>query len=155
VSTVGDVTAGPVSTKRRIFALDDAPADLLVLERALRRLDPELTLVAFGVADDLFGALDALRDAPWNELPAYLLLDVNLGADNGLVLMRRLRADYPGLPVIVLSGSARPEDRDAAYRGGAAGFITKPLGIDALTTRLETIDRYWQETMATCARLDP
>lgn len=68
-------------------------------------------------------ALDAVRRTD----PDVVITDVNMPRMTGLELCRAIRADPEArdLPVLVVSGSITPEDRDATA-AGATGLLTKP-----------------------------
>lgn len=75
---------------------------------------------------------EALSDEEANALIDVLLVDLNLPGEDGFSLMRRYRAAYPGLTVIVISSRDRIEDRLACYQAGADAFIGKPTHPDEL-----------------------
>ena len=75
---------------------------------------------------------EALSDEEANALIDVLLVDLNLPGEDGLSLVRRYRASYPGLTVIVISSRDRIEDRLACYKAGADAFIGKPTHPDEL-----------------------
>jgi CheY-like chemotaxis protein len=55
-----------------------------------------------------------------------LITDVSLPGVNGLTLLERLHAERPALPVIVLTASARPGDRERAEAEGVVAYLIKP-----------------------------
>jgi DNA-binding response OmpR family regulator len=75
---------------------------------------------------------EALSDEEANALIDVLLVDLNLPGEDGFSLVRRYRASYPGLTVIVISSRDRIEDRLACYKAGADAFIGKPTHPDEL-----------------------
>ncbi len=75
---------------------------------------------------------EALSDEEANALIDVLLVDLNLPGEDGFSLVRRYRASYPGLTVIVISSRDRIEDRLACYQAGADAFIAKPTHPDEL-----------------------
>lgn len=75
---------------------------------------------------------EALSDEEANALIDVLLVDLNLPGEDGFSLVRRYRAVYPGLTVIVISSRDRIEDRLACYKAGADAFIAKPTNPDEL-----------------------
>jgi CheY-like chemotaxis protein len=78
-------------------------------------------------------AAEALRVAR-EERPALMVLDVRLGADDGLRVCRRLKGeeDTRATRVIVLSAQDDPITRLRARRAGAEGFFAKPFSPLAL-----------------------
>jgi DNA-binding response OmpR family regulator len=75
---------------------------------------------------------EALSDEEASALIDVLLVDLNLPGEDGFSLVRRYRAAYPGLTVIVISSRDRLEDRLACYTAGADAFIAKPTHPDEL-----------------------
>src|ERR1044072_7346245 len=57
------------------------------------------------------------------------LLDIHVGADDGLALMRSLRAREHGAPVVLFTGSAA---FDAETMAEADGLVPKPLRLEQL-----------------------
>jgi CheY-like chemotaxis protein len=51
------------------------------------------------------------------------------------------------IPVIVLTTSRAHEDLVRTYELGASSFITKPVTFAALVDAMQTIGRYWLETV--------
>ena len=65
------------------------------------------------------------------ELPACLILDVELPDINGLELQKQLSSDtHP--PIVFLTGHGDIPSSVRAIQGGAVDFLTKPVGEDAL-----------------------
>lgn len=67
--------------------------------------------------------LEAVRQGP----PDLVLCDLRMPGMDGQDLLRQLREEYPGLPVIVVSGTGVLGDVVDALRNGAADFVTKPI----------------------------
>ena len=75
---------------------------------------------------------EALSDEQASGLMDVILVDLNLPGEDGFSLVRRYRAAYPGLTVIVVSSRDQIEDRLACYKAGADAFIAKPTHPDEL-----------------------
>ncbi len=65
-----------------------------------------------------------------------LLLDVHLGADDGLELAKTLRASRPELGVALFNGSVERRD---AWGEIAAGFLAKPFTLDELAETVRAL----------------
>jgi DNA-binding NtrC family response regulator len=63
-------------------------------------------------------------------------LDLRLGREDGLDILRKLREEAPGLPVIMLTAHGTPEHAFTAYRHGAVHFMSKPYKLDELKERV-------------------
>ncbi|MCH7343650.1 two-component system response regulator KdpE [Pelomonas sp. CA6] len=72
--------------------------------------------------------------------PDLIILDLGLPDDDGLELLRDLRA-WSGVPVIVLSARAGEADKIAALDAGADDYLSKPFGIGELMARVRVAQR--------------
>jgi DNA-binding NtrC family response regulator len=62
-----------------------------------------------------------------------VITDLRMPGMDGEELMRRILAETPGLPVIILTGHGTVENAVTAMRDGAWDFCTKPVNLDRLT----------------------
>jgi two-component system, NtrC family, response regulator AtoC len=74
-------------------------------------------------AEDGAAALEIVREADVDAV----ILDLKLGAEDGLQVLKRLRAEEPALPVVMLTGHGTIEHAVQAMRLGAFDFVTKSL----------------------------
>jgi len=86
-------------------------------------------------ASDLDGALAAARRVK----PDLILLDFVMPGMDGAGGVRRATQEFPGIPVVVLSGNISPEETAEALRVGATSVISKELSGDALRDALRRI----------------
>jgi two-component system response regulator DevR len=113
------------------------PADrltvMLVDDHALVRSAVRQALDApdIEVVGEAATADDALLLAPQLK-PDILLLDINLPGADGLRLLRELVPRLPDTRIVMLTVSSSRRDLAEAVRFGAAGFLTKDLGPEAL-----------------------
>ena len=59
-----------------------------------------------------------------------MLLDVNLGPDDGIELARRLRETRPDVSIAIFTGSV---ERSATWGDVAEGFLSKPFTLEGLS----------------------
>jgi len=69
-----------------------------------------------------------------------VLLDLRLGAEDGMRLLRQLR-DHSQVPVIVLTGRTEEADRVMGLELGADDYLTKPFSPRELLARIRTVLR--------------
>jgi DNA-binding response OmpR family regulator len=69
---------------------------------------------------------------------ALILLDRRLPDGDGLVLLRRMRARQPGVPVIILTALDDVADKVGGLDAGADDYLTKPFARDELLARIRT-----------------
>ena len=62
-----------------------------------------------------------------------VITDLRMPGMGGEELMRRILAETPGLPVIILTGHGTVENAVTAMRDGAWDFLTKPVNLDRLS----------------------
>lgn len=110
-----------------ILLAEDNPADVYLIEEALREhnLPFQITVAEDGEA--------ALRMIVAGEIePDLILLDLNMPKRSGAEVLSRLRSDDKSgrVPVIVLTSSDSPTDREEVLRLGATQYIRKPTGLD-------------------------
>ncbi|HYB92076.1 MAG TPA: UDP-3-O-acyl-N-acetylglucosamine deacetylase [Candidatus Binataceae bacterium] len=99
-------------------------------ERIRSSLKGILTDEGFRVVDT--GDAPHVMDLIARETPALVLLDVWMPDLDGIELLRRIKAERPAVPVIMISGHANIQSAVAATRLGAADFIQKPFSVSGL-----------------------
>jgi two-component system, OmpR family, response regulator len=69
-----------------------------------------------------------------------ILLDVMLGAENGVDICNKIRAEQD-VPIILVSTLSADHHRMAGYEGGADDYIAKPFNPELLTARVRAVLR--------------
>jgi DNA-binding response OmpR family regulator len=90
-----------------------------------------------------FGSADALRATHVHRDVALVLLDLDLGGENGWDTFERLTSENPTLPIIIITACS--DQRARAEEAGAGALMEKPLNIVQL---LEAIQRLIAERLA-------
>ena len=116
----------------RVLVVDDDPAVLDSLERALRIEGYAVDAVAAG-----FEALDHQRSDPADAV----VLDLRLPDLDGLEVCRRLRADGNRTAVLMLTARDAVGERVAGLDAGADDYLVKPFALDELLARLRALLR--------------
>ncbi|MDX0430776.1 response regulator [Sinorhizobium medicae] len=70
-----------------------------------------------------------------------VLLDRTLPDGDGLSLIPQLRADNPGVPIIVLSARGELTDRVAGLDDGADDYLVKPFDLAEMLARIRAVQR--------------
>lgn len=110
---------------------DDAP-----LRALLRRGLSEDGHVVDALADGR-NCSDYLAGARYDAM----VLDLNLPHEDGLSILRRLRAGGTRLPVLILTARDAPGDVVAGLDAGADDYLRKPFAFDELEARLRSLAR--------------
>ena len=61
-----------------------------------------------------------------------VITDLRMDGISGSEVVKRVTTEYPGIPIIVLTGHGSIDDATAALKAGAFDFLTKPLDLDHL-----------------------
>jgi len=126
-----------------ILLVEDNPSYVELTLRGLSQITGNDLRVA--VANTGAQALQILHDAPADERPRLIILDINLPGMNGHEVLRRVR-ENPGtryLPVVMLTSSKLPADIAESYRLGAYGYIMRPLNFESYIKMLAEVIAYW------------
>jgi two-component system response regulator len=133
---------------RSILLVEDNPDDQALTARALQKgnLADRLVVVfdGFDALDYLFATGDHAGRDP-RQLPALVLLDLNLPRTDGFGVLRRIRADERTrlLPIVILTSSAEEQDIVKSYRLGANSFVRKPVDPDEFDETVRQLGLYW------------
>ncbi|RKX33918.1 MAG: hypothetical protein DRP71_08760 [Verrucomicrobia bacterium] len=119
----------PIPEAIRILLVDDTPANLDILYRALEDEGFELLVALSGEE-----ALEVTRAAR----PSLILLDINMPGMDGFETCRRLKADPATADSVVLFLSARGDTKDKVkgLELGAVDYIDKPFEFEEVIARV-------------------
>jgi CheY-like chemotaxis protein len=133
---VDELAGRLVDRALRILLVDDNAVNLLVAQLMLRQCFPyaEITQAAGGEA-----ALAHLREASFD----VMLLDMVMPDIDGLTVIRTLRDTFDAparqLPVLALTASANPVDRDKCLAAGMNEVLNKPLDQQQLLEKMSAV----------------
>ena len=133
----------------KILVVDDSAVDRRLIGGLLQRnSDHEIVF-----AEDVGKALLFLRD----QVPDLIVTDLHMPDRSGLELVAAVRLDFPGVPVILVTGQGRESLAAEALHHGAAGYVPKALLAERLldavneTLSLTRGDKTY-ERLITCLR---
>lgn len=93
-----------------------------------------------GVAISEAGSLEAVTGIlEQGEEVDLVLLDLNMPGVRGYSGLMYLRAQYPAVPVVVVSANEEPATIRRCMEFGAAGFVPKSLGTDSIREALQAV----------------
>jgi DNA-binding NtrC family response regulator len=119
----------------RLLLVDDEVEFLEPMAARVRR-----RRIACATAQSGAEALEALGREQFD----CAVVDVKMPGMDGLDLLRRMRRDYPGVPVVLLTGHASVELGVQGLELGAFEYLMKPVDLDEL---LDTVRRSAQKKM--------
>lgn len=116
----------------RILIADDHP----VVRQGLRQTIAETSdMVVVDEASNGWEVLSKVRASSYD----VVLLDISMPGRSGLDILKELKDERPGLPVLILS--IHPEEQYAlrAFKTGASGYLTKESAPDELVAAIRKI----------------
>lgn len=123
-----------MAAKACILLLEDNPTELKTFEmKAKKYLDPGDIIFTAMNGQQAIDVIRSTEDKP--DRPCIFILDLNMpGEVKGFDVLRwiRLQIEFTCCPVIILTTSDDPKDRERSFELGATRFYTKPK------TNLET-----------------
>jgi len=128
---------------RILVVEDDAPLASFVSKGL------EAEHYAVDVASDGEQALDTALAIEYD----LLILDLNLPKLDGLSVLHSARVKKPSLPVLVLTGRSRVEDRVQSLDTGADDCLIKPFSFTELSARVRALLRRGPRTVETVLRV--
>jgi PAS domain S-box-containing protein len=120
-----------MGTKERVLLVEDDEIVRSVTERGLRMGGYQVTSVSS--SEEALSIGEGLLQID------LLLTDVQLPGISGLDLAAKLRASFPSLPVLVVSGHVEDPRQQAELSAGTYSFLPKPFSIKELLARLREV----------------
>jgi DNA-binding NarL/FixJ family response regulator len=111
---------------QRLIIADDHPLFRGALREAVSGLLAGAEIDEAGTFEEVTSLLELGNEAD------LVLLDLSMPGVRGFSGLMYLRAQYPSLPIVVVSANDDPAVIRRCMQFGASGFIPKKLGVDAL-----------------------
>ena len=124
-----------------ILIAEDDPDDRLMLADAFSENRYRSRIEFAGSGKEVLGYLRGTD----RDLPALILLDLNMPGLDGRTLLKILKTDpeTEKIPVVILTTSKAGTDRTSVYELGASGFFTKPSSFTELVEITSSILHKW------------
>ncbi|MEO5629772.1 MAG: response regulator transcription factor [Thermomonas sp.] len=116
-----------------LLIADDHPLFRAALRQAALDALNDVELFESGSLETVLATLDA---QPQIDL---VLLDLHMPGNHGLAGLAAVRAQYPGVAVIVVSANDDPRVVRRALDHGAAGYLPKSSGLDELRDAIRSV----------------
>lgn len=129
------------SRPAHILIIDDSRADARLMEEALKETKATHRVTILGSGEE---AIDFLQH-PHTAKPDIILLDLHLPRMSGQRVLEWIKQDgnLRSIPVVVLSGSTKPEEIRDSYAAQANCFLQKPMDLNDLVKLLARITEFW------------
>jgi len=134
--------------KEPILIVEDDPVDQEMIELAFKRAAVENPVITLYNGQEALEFLDARKKFNWrraSDLPAVIILDLNMPKMDGFEFLRRVKAEerFAAIPVVVLTTSQFERDLTQSYALGASSCLTKPADFEQLVKIAAEVDQYW------------
>lgn len=115
----------------RIFLAEDNPADVYLIEQALKEHGIAFDLEVAVDGKQALSSLHSSANSSEASCPDLILLDLNLPQHDGTEILRAIRQirQLSFVSVVVLTSSDSPKDRLQAMQAGATRFFRKPSSL--------------------------
>jgi DNA-binding NarL/FixJ family response regulator len=125
--------ANPVRDPRtKILLVDDHAVVRYGIAQLINR---QSDLVVCGEEEDASNALSAIGRLK----PDLVIADISLKDSSGLELMRNIKAQYSGLPMLVVSAHDESVYAEVAFRAGALGYLMKQEALEKVVTAIRRV----------------
>ena len=121
-------------SKKSVFLIDD---HAVLRDSLARLLNDQDDLVVSGEAGTARQALSRLERVNAD----LIVADISMPGSNGIELIKSLRAQFLGLPVIILSMHDEGLYAERALRAGAKGYVMKQAPAEELLKAIRTVMR--------------
>jgi len=115
---------------KRVLIVDDDKDLLEVITDLLELYGYEVYMAIEG--ED---ALDVMKERDINAVVS----DIRMPGMDGFYLMTEIKNNFPGVPVVLMTGFSPDDARDLAFSKGAAAFVAKPFRIRELSDILDKL----------------
>jgi RNA polymerase sigma factor (sigma-70 family) len=131
-----------------ILMVEDEPDQVLFTQRALEKanLVNPVRIVSNGQqAIAYLSGKGPYADRASNPLPSLILLDLKLPRIGGLDVLAWIRSQpkLRSIPVVVLTSSINPKDRERADQLGVNAYLCKPVDSEGLLEMMKSIGMFW------------
>src|SRR6266480_5515431 len=119
-------------SRARILLVDDHAVVRYGISQLINR---QTDLVVCGEEEDASRAMSAINKLK----PDLVIADISLKDSSGLELMRNIKAQYPGVPVLVVSVHEEGIYAEIAFRAGALGYLMKEEALEKILTAIRRV----------------
>ena len=119
-------------SRKRVLLVDD---HAVVRYGIAHLINQQSDLVVCGEEENAANALSAIAKLR----PDLVIADISLKDSSGLELMRNIKAQYSGMPVLVVSTHDESVYAEIAFRAGALGYLMKGDALDKVVSAIRRV----------------
>jgi two-component system, chemotaxis family, response regulator Rcp1 len=134
-----------VTNQRQILIIEDNPADVRLMQEALRDIQPPVTIHFAGDGDEALEFLNREGSFAAAPAPSLIFLDFNLPKSDSRELLRQIKADsrLRLIPIAVLTTSNSERDVRDAYELHANCYLNKATDLDGFFRVIRSAAHFW------------
>ena len=148
-----------MNAENLVLMIEDSDEDFVAIERALKKTGYDLQLkrsINAAQALEFLNSGIAQRGSDYiknvkfdSNLPALILLDLNLPGMDGRDLLIEIKRDdrLKQIPVVILTTSNNPRDIMYCYQHGANSYQIKSVGFEKFAISIQNMVSYWFKTV--------
>jgi DNA-binding NarL/FixJ family response regulator len=118
--------------KARVLLVDDHAVVRFGIAQLINRQED---LMVCGEEEEASRAMSAIQSLK----PDLVIADISLKDSSGLELMRNIKAQYPKMPVLVISAHEESVYAEIAFRAGALGYLMKGEALSKVLTAIRQV----------------
>jgi len=128
-----------------ILYVEDGPDDVFFMQRAFRKVNPEVELKVITSGEEATTYFDATSEQSNASPLALVILDLNLPGRSGLEVLTHIRTQskFRKVPVLLFSASSQQSDIDSCYAAGCNAYLVKPSDPEQLNDMVAVINDFW------------
>ncbi|MEO5803812.1 MAG: response regulator [Verrucomicrobiota bacterium] len=126
------------SHPRKVLIVDDDQSDVFLLNKMLRKCGV-LEVESVGTTYEASKYMVGLCPFGRRQLPNLIFVGLRMAGMSGFHFISAIKKNplYSAIPLVALSGSTDPSDKDNALKSGADAYYEKVLGADKLQSTVE------------------
>jgi CheY-like chemotaxis protein len=115
-----------------VMLVEDSLADVYLVREAMREEGLECDLRVAEDGEKAIQIIDRVDQDTETPAPSMALLDINVPKKNGTQVLERLRqsARCGNIPIVMISSSDSPAERQRAFELGATDYFRKPSSLN-------------------------
>ncbi len=130
---------------KKILLIEDNDAHAKLIKIAFKNVCSDFNVIHIKDGEEALNWLSAHAKGSLEDLPKFILLDLNIPSVNGLDVLRELKSNdiLKYIPIIILTTSTSNTDIKECYSLSANSYLVKPLAYGDFVDLVETLKEYW------------
>ena len=134
-----------INSGHTIIMADDDEEDCFLATEAFRESGGRAVFSCVKDGIELMDYLSLCLNSESHPLPKFILLDLNMPRKDGRQALLEIKSDdtLKQIPVVVLTTSEEPKDKQFSMKAGASSFLTKPAFFDDWVKIMKSLAEQW------------